>query len=615
MPENSNSSVFTGRKPADGGINMICSMEDELRGELYSNPDKSGVIARLIDIYLAEGRDDEELLNLYWDLAASSNIEEDKKRRAKCLSFFSDRLKEKEAYSQLLKFLPEDKIGQISAENLYTKKEINKIPNDYNFRYRHHDYKLLKGYKNKLGAAVLHLGCNLGLNSVILARNGFFVHGVDIQKDAIAEAMEIRGKEAPEIAMRITYQAASFTDMILPDNCFDSVIAFDVFEHIYENDLETIFSRISSAVKKGGYLVFHLPLGNSFFDPAHVNIFDVEKAERIFGGKFAIERIFVTDEKDNPNDKRINIIARNQVTESLTENKSVLPYNRIDEFTSNFFNEFYSAEKAKSAIKNLYDSVINKTPYSLIRIGDVEARLLAFNRSGAGNDSTRAEAEIIERNLGINPLTISDNQLKALQEELINAMLEADILGTHHNTVNRGWSDEIEKVYNAYHITSADLCNEIDVVINAEILDQGFLLPLLSAGRILLIGNAAPRFLRLLNDSDYRQSFAAAGMPAERPEIAGSVFIPHKGAEAFQNLPVVWEEIQNYDFDIAIIAASLVGKLFAGRIKRELGRAALDIGWSMQYLADASSPVAPARDANYMAGRRGFNNLFKGRIN
>ena len=70
--------------------------------------------------------------------------------------------------------------------------------------------------------------------------------------------------------------------------------------------------------------------------------------------------------------------------------------------------------------------------------------------------------------------------------------------------------------------------------------------------------------------------------------------MPHQGDVAFRSLDRLWQEVAMAPFDVALISASLTGKFLAGRIKRYLGRMALDIGFSMQFLASSPSPVAAA---------------------
>jgi 2-polyprenyl-3-methyl-5-hydroxy-6-metoxy-1,4-benzoquinol methylase len=611
--QGNNNFSASGGEPLRKEHEELCLLEESLRHRLNTEKDALIPLAEIISIYEGEGRNDEELQNLYWDFIKGAFITKNDKNYKKCLNYFSAQMKRKPGYGRAAELLPSDCLNAGALDEKYLKKEKNLIPNDFFFRYGHHDYKLLKGFKNKLGSAVLHLGCNRGLNSILLARNGFFVHGVDIQKQAVINAIELRGDEIPEVAMRATFQAASFTSMSLPNDYFDSVIAFDVFEHIYESDLEAVFNKISSAVKKGGCLIFHVPRLNSFYDSAHVTVYDEDKARAIFGRKFIIERIFVTSENEYPGNERVNIIARNGMPENAGLISEKLPYEKIATFSSGFFNNHYTREKGKLAIRRLYDETSFGGGFSMIRIGDVETRFLAFGHGKPVYDNPREEAGIIEKNLGINPLALPVEKLALAQKEFVNCILEADILGTHRFTVNEKWSDDLQAVYKLYGIKEERLANELDVVFNAEILDQGFLLPVLGRGRILLIGNAAPRFARLLQNESYRREFKNYGMPGAVPDLAGCVYVPHQGALAFEHLEKIWEEISRMDFDTAFIAASLTGKILAGRIKRILRRTALDIGWSMQFLANSSSPAAPARDENYMRGRRGFNNLFKGR--
>ncbi len=493
---------------------------------------------------------------------------------------------------------PADRVGRASDPGWarYTDKEVNLIPLDFAFRYAHHDVALAREFREALGRRVLHLGCNAGVNSIILARQGLLVHGVDVQAGALAEALRLRAAEPAEVARRVTFQLASFDDMRLPEKYFDAAIAFDVLEHVFPADLPGVLRRVRSALRPGGVLLAHVPRGHSFDDPAHVRRFEPDGARRDLGEVFDVALCRVHEERDPAGNERIDLLA-------------TAPFERpcAADLASRFFTDHYTPARARERLSALVEAVERRRPFSMLRIGDAETRLLAFGRIDLGGGTLRAQAAEVEQHLGVPLLDLGLDQVRGLQAEFAAACLEADVLGTHRRTVNRAWSAEADLVFPSYGLDTHP--HELDVVFNAEIFDQGFLLPLLERRRVLLIGNAAPELARRLADPGFRAAYRRVGMPLAPPEIAGVLDVPHAAGAAHASLETLWQDVRGCRFDLALIGASVTGKLLAGRIRRELGKVALDVGWTLQYLADHPSPVAPSRSP----GRRGFDTLFRGR--
>lgn len=498
----------------------------------------------------------------------------------------------------------------------YRHKEIVVLPPDFAFRYGHHDYRLLTACHARLGRRVLHLGCNSGINSVILARNGLDVHGVDVQPEAIRAALALRDREPDDVRRRLTFQCAAFNTMTLPAGSFDAAIAFDVFEHVYEEDLAVVLAAVEAALRPGGFLLAHMPRLDSYADPSHVTRWDLATARDRFGSRFSVLRCHITEENDVvPGSQRVNVLAQKAPgTPAYADSPALQALaSRVPLFSSRHFNQHYTAARAADRLAALARAATAAAPFSMIRLGDMEARLLAFGRIQVGLPDEAEEGREIETHLGVNPARLSAGALRALQDEFFAACASADILGTHRRTINHEWSRNADTVLRHLGVAATYLPNEVDVCFNAELLDQGWLLPLLSRGRILLVGNAAPRFADLLADADYRRTFAHVGMPDAPPIVAGAVHVPHEGSAAGDRMEDLWREIAGHDFDTALVSASLVGKVLAGRIRNQLGALALDIGWNMQFLAGVSSPVAPADDMAYARKRRGYARLFEGR--
>ena len=102
------------------------------------------------------------------------------------------------------------------------------------------------------GRSVLEVGCGSGALAVVLARQGAkAVHGVDINRSTIEFARDWLGREAPDVAGTVTYEAiGSFDD--LRGRRFDAVVSKDSFEHL--DDPEGFIRDVDRHIEPGGLL-------------------------------------------------------------------------------------------------------------------------------------------------------------------------------------------------------------------------------------------------------------------------------------------------------------------------------------------------------------------------
>lgn len=575
--------------------------EEYLKAAILRNYDKCEIYNSLIENYEKSGKYGEELERFYWELIRLAYNRKEKGIYTKCIDHFTRKLAG-HTEKRNTDFTKKTTYSAGSFHGINANFDDDSEETDETGRgYFSADYEILKAYNAKLGTSVLEVGCKKGINSIILARNGHFVCVIDESQAAIEYAEKLRKNESPEIARRITLGTFSIEQNNIKPQYFDSAVIFNT-DNTDENYWESLLKSISDSLKPGGSLLI-----------SFASVIDYVSVEKI---KLIIQRVFGGIKASKPEGKENSLIlieAEKTNTSVSIDEKQMSLYKNPEAFNSGFISEYYTLDRAHAIIEKLEQAVTNSLPFSLIRISDIEARFLAYGRTDLRYGSIQNEIKVLLDNLGVDVNGLGLSNVYDVQNEIMEIMSDADILGTHHKTVNTRWNEDIINVYKSYNINDVYLPNEYDIVINAELLDQGYLCPLFENRRLLLIGNSSVRFANQLRSKEYRKKYKNIGMPLEAPCVAGSVYIPHNGAEAFNNLDVLWKEVQSYDFDIAVIAASITGKILAGRIKKYLGKIALDIGWSMQYLSGVSSPVAEARDENYMKGRRGFATLFKGR--
>ena len=109
--------------------------------------------------------------------------------------------------------------------------------------------------KNQNVKKVLDLGCGAGRHSVLFARSGFDVVGIDISKSALKIAARWTKREKLENA---AFVRATMTNIPLRDCCLDAVISISVIHHGFKKDIETTMKEIHRTLHENGKLLANL---------------------------------------------------------------------------------------------------------------------------------------------------------------------------------------------------------------------------------------------------------------------------------------------------------------------------------------------------------------------
>jgi len=108
------------------------------------------------------------------------------------------------------------------------------------------------------GQRVLDFGCGRGACAVEIARAGCTVVGVDYSPHAIRFAQEFVRRFSDEIQQHIEFRQMTM-DTLNFENEFDTIVFNQVYEHLYDWQLEALITKFKRALKPSGVLAISTP--------------------------------------------------------------------------------------------------------------------------------------------------------------------------------------------------------------------------------------------------------------------------------------------------------------------------------------------------------------------
>lgn len=111
------------------------------------------------------------------------------------------------------------------------------------------------------GRCLLDYGCGPGLTSVLLARQGFDVHGFDISPGNVQRANALAARYGLSDRAHFTVETAE--RLSYPRDMFDVVVGLDILHHV---EIGQTIRECLRVLKPGGTAVFHEPVEAELFD-------------------------------------------------------------------------------------------------------------------------------------------------------------------------------------------------------------------------------------------------------------------------------------------------------------------------------------------------------------
>jgi len=101
------------------------------------------------------------------------------------------------------------------------------------------------------GRTALDLGCGEGRHTILLARQGYDVTGVDLEPLALRKAKAYLRRSGLSARLEV----ADALDLRCPDGAFDLVLDYGCFHHVVTRDWARYRRGIARVLKPGGHLL------------------------------------------------------------------------------------------------------------------------------------------------------------------------------------------------------------------------------------------------------------------------------------------------------------------------------------------------------------------------
>lgn len=164
---------------------------------------------------------------------------------------------------------------------------------------------------------ILELGCGTGHHAVLLAKEGYQLHGVDLSSEMLQQANDRRLQLPPELSAKLQFSQGDLRNVRL-DRTFDVVISlFHVISYQTTNaDLQAAFATAKQHLNPGGIFIFDV-----WYGPAVLTDRPTVRVKRLEDEALAVTRIAepVIYPNDNLVDVNYHIFIRDKSENTVKE--------------------------------------------------------------------------------------------------------------------------------------------------------------------------------------------------------------------------------------------------------------------------------------------------------
>ncbi len=246
---------------------------------------------------------------------------------------------------------------------------------------------------------------------------------------------------------------------------------------------------------------------------------------------------------------------------------------------------------SRQLMMKINDALQQRQPLAVVSVGQTEAFVMAqysiyteqeFMRHREAYNANRGEKSgFMHRGVRFPNL--------AARDDAVAAARKADIIG--FNTIEVNARALTEKVFDYFGIVPP-YCFEANIR-RVFMFSQRDLFEKMLAGRkVLLISSIAPQ--------------AQKGLEEQLQEQLGFEIVGALPIWEYEEIPKVKQELDNYDFDLCLLAAGVNAAILAPYIAETYGKVAFDIGWGMKSFITGSVVTD-----SFITEVIGMENLFK----
>jgi len=141
---------------------------------------------------------------------------------------------------------------------------------------------------------ILDLGCNCGIVSILIARKGYTVTGLDFLDSHIKKAIKLRDKESSEIAGQLEFIVGEAEATGMLSNQFDTVVIGQLLEHV--GDPRLVLKEAKRVLKTKGRVLISVPVGYNR-SKNHIRWFSQSIFRSLVEDYFKVEKMVIFEKE------------------------------------------------------------------------------------------------------------------------------------------------------------------------------------------------------------------------------------------------------------------------------------------------------------------------------